>query len=925
MKNYSIIWHILFILSSIHHASFAQTTHLIDASHYSRRPHHKDYKMGSNGTPGNEFGVNNLYLTYNGQAITPVMGELHFSRTPIDQWEQLILKMKSGGINIISSYVFWIHHEEVEGQFDWTGNKNLRRFVELCQKHGMWVCLRIGPWVHGEARNGGTPDWILTKKYLKNRSNDPVYQHYVDAHFQQIGQQLTGLMIKDGGPVMCIQLENEYARGKEGESHILWLKQTAIKHGLDVPLYTVTGWGDASIPKDEVIPLWGGYPDQPWTPSMEKLTDCSDYQFKPYRNDEKIGNGLRQKNDSVEAYYDEPFFTCEMGVGVHSTKHRRSVISPIDGYTMILNRIGSGSNLLGYYMFAGGSNPVGLTAMNEDMDETGNWSETPVKSYDFQAAISENGRTTAAYQKSKKINYFLNAFGTQLAPMQAFFTETGNDFQLAARANDSAAFVFGTNYCRHRPHVAQNQVKITIQLKSDTLTFPDQPIDIPDSCQFIWPVNLDLGGHKLCYATAQPLCKPILTDGQIWIFFQNKGVEPQFCLDASHITSISSTCGTIKREQNNFLIQHLKPGPDCRIEWSDTSGKPKTIILLSDQDALDAWWISTNNANHFLLSKQTIVADADGIQSIGSEAIHAVKYLREDGQFHVLRPDSALKNKPASMPESFSINPLKKDILSDAVWLKSSVDKVHESTRLYHKLFLKEFSLGNPSDIKSAILYMAASHSFRIQVNNKWVNQKTETGELCQYDLTGYVQRGDNLLMFDFPFEEGNHAFAAKLMVRYMNSDEFLLATDDSWLMAEQYYYPAPLGTFANFFTSPEKAGPQTVSAVDTGFVEYEISLPCSLNEASNVFLEIDYAGDRAELRFGHRLVADHFYNGKPWVISLKHLGDELRCRHATIRIMAHKPESKVLYDKAIPVEWHGKSQLTGFRVIPEYTRKFSF
>lgn len=87
---------------------------------------------------------------------------------------------------------------------------------------------------------------------------------YVEKYFKQISLQVKGLMYKDGGLIMLIQLENEHTHGKEGESHIMWLKNTAIKYGMDVPMYSVTGWGDGAVPPDEVIAMWGGYPDEPW-------------------------------------------------------------------------------------------------------------------------------------------------------------------------------------------------------------------------------------------------------------------------------------------------------------------------------------------------------------------------------------------------------------------------------------------------------------------------------------------------------------------------------------------------------------------------------------------------------------------------------------------------------------------------------------
>lgn len=82
------------------------------------------------------------------------MGEIHYTRIPNEQWEEQILKVKSGGVNVICTYVFWNIHEETEGVFDWDGDKDLRKFISLCQKHNMKTLVRIGPFCHGEIRNG---------------------------------------------------------------------------------------------------------------------------------------------------------------------------------------------------------------------------------------------------------------------------------------------------------------------------------------------------------------------------------------------------------------------------------------------------------------------------------------------------------------------------------------------------------------------------------------------------------------------------------------------------------------------------------------------------------------------------------------------------------------------------------------------------
>lgn len=225
MKRLIILPLLFFTLSIVQIT--AQQKYTIDVSKANLRLESGYFKMGNPGPADKPIEVNNQYLTIGKKPVIPIMGELHYARLKPEQWEDCILKMKACGINIIATYLFWNHHEETEGQFTWTGDKDLRAFIQLCQKHGMSVYPRIGPWSHGEARNGGTPDWILRKKFLKDRSNDPVYQNYVVRYFGEVANQMKGLYYKDGGNIIGIQLENEYWYAKDGEPHIQWLKDAA--------------------------------------------------------------------------------------------------------------------------------------------------------------------------------------------------------------------------------------------------------------------------------------------------------------------------------------------------------------------------------------------------------------------------------------------------------------------------------------------------------------------------------------------------------------------------------------------------------------------------------------------------------------------------------------------------------------------------
>ena len=392
----------------------------VDASTPAAPPQPVEAALGtSTSANGKRLTVNSQYLLLNNKPWLPVVGEFHYSRMPEAQWEEEILKMKAAGVEIIATYVIWIHHEEIEGQFDWSGQRDLRRVVQLCGKHGMYVYPRIGPWAHGEVRNGGLPDWVLKRSAV--RRNDPTYLSKVKTLYDQIGAQLHGLLWKDNGPVIGIQLENEY-RGSgpgSGSEHIRRLKQLALEAGLDVPLYTVTGWDGAAIPLDQVLQVYGGYPDAPWIRRPGKLPIDEVFAFRfANRAAGSMGViGSSGQNDAA-AYRGTPFLTAEIGGGMQDTYYRRPLIYPDDIAALGPVMLGSGANLLGYSMFQGGRNPDGKLTTLQESQRTGYPTDVPVKSYDFQAPLSEFGEERESFRRIKLVNYFLNDFGAMLAPMR---------------------------------------------------------------------------------------------------------------------------------------------------------------------------------------------------------------------------------------------------------------------------------------------------------------------------------------------------------------------------------------------------------------------------------------------------------------------------------------------------------------------------
>jgi hypothetical protein len=355
------------------------------------------FHLGESRRPdGATLTTDSASLRLNGQPWTPVMGEFHYTRYPANEWRDELLKMKAGGITIVATYVFWIHHEEIEGEWNWSGDHNLREFVRLAGSLGLKVIVRCGPWCHGEVRNGGLPEWLLQKGWPV-RTEDERFLGKVTVLYGQIAQQLNGLLWKNGGPVIGIQLDNEFGGPAE---YLLALKKIARAAGLDLPIYTRTGWPALTTPMPfgEIVPLYGAYAEGFWDRELTTMPGqyWAAFRFSTLRTDENIANeqlGRHEAHDAPDvARY--PYLTCEIGGGMVSSFHRRILVNPADIETTPLVKLGSGSTLLGYYMYHGGTNPEGkLTTLMENQETVmTNYNDMPVKNYDFQAPLGQFGQ-----------------------------------------------------------------------------------------------------------------------------------------------------------------------------------------------------------------------------------------------------------------------------------------------------------------------------------------------------------------------------------------------------------------------------------------------------------------------------------------------------------------------------------------------------
>lgn len=509
--------------------------------------------MGGKNPKGEEINVTSRYFTRNGKPWIGVMGEFHFSRYSRENWHRELAKMKAGGITIVSTYLFWIYHEEIEGEMDFGGDNDIRAFIEECKDVGLDVVIRIGPWAHGECRNGGFPDWLLKKDY-KLRDNNEEYLAVVKKWYQSIYNEVKGLFYKDGGNIIAVQIENEFVDNAE---HLAKLKEIAVECGFIAPIYTVTGWNSASgakIPVDEVVPVFGGYCEAPWENHMNRLSPSPHYFFNRMRNDSAIGTDLiaKTQSDGWQLPYERyPFATCELGGGIEVTHHRRPIIKPMDIYAVSLVKLGDGNNLVGYYMYHGGTNKIGELSTFNETKATGYPNDYPILSYDFQAPLSEYGEVREQYGLLNMLHMFVNDFGEEFAPMIAVDSgntvaaDDTNSLRYGMRTNGKSGFVFVNHYQR-LTELADIENAV---ISAGNVEFP--PIDLKGEVSFFMPFNMKMGDSVLEYATAQPLCKC----GETYFFAEipNIKAEYKFSKGSANIVTVPFENAKYMRKLNGTV------------------------------------------------------------------------------------------------------------------------------------------------------------------------------------------------------------------------------------------------------------------------------------------------------------------------------------------------------------------------------------
>ena len=318
------------------------------------------------------FTTGNKTFLLNGKPFVVKAAEVHYPRIPRPYWEHRIQMCKALGMNTVCIYVFWNIHEQKEGQFDFTGNNDVAEFCRLAQKNGMYVIVRPGPYVCAEWEMGGLPWWLLKKKDIKLRERDPYFMERVKIFEQKVGEQLAPLTIQNGGPIIMIQVENEYGSYGEDKPYVSEIRDCLRSiYGKELSLFQCD-WS-SNFEKN-------GLDDLTWTMNFGTGANIND-QFR--RLGELRPNAPQMCSEFWSGWFDK------WGAR-HETRPAKDMVEGMD--EMLSKGIS-----FSLYMTHGGTS-------------FGHWAgaNSPgfapdVTSYDYDAPINEYGHATPKFWELRKM------------------------------------------------------------------------------------------------------------------------------------------------------------------------------------------------------------------------------------------------------------------------------------------------------------------------------------------------------------------------------------------------------------------------------------------------------------------------------------------------------------------------------------------
>ena len=307
-----------------------------------------------------------------GKPIKLISGAVHYFRNMPDTWEDIFMKMKAMGCNCVETYCAWNMHEKVPGEYDFTGNLNIAKYIETAQKVGLMVIVRPGPYICAEWEFGGLPWWIQADEDMEIRCMNEKYIERFDLYLDKLCAEIKPYLTTNGGSVIMVQCENEYGYYGDDKEYLNYLKQGFIDRGIDVPLFTSDGTSKSDL-LDGTIE--GCLPTLNFGSRVEE-------NFKAH--DELFPDTPKMCMEMWNGWFDA------WGDDKHHTTSAEDYAKVVDD---MLTR---GS--LNMYMFIGGTN-FGFTSGANHYERFA----PDVTSYDYDAMLTECGDITPKYMAVREV------------------------------------------------------------------------------------------------------------------------------------------------------------------------------------------------------------------------------------------------------------------------------------------------------------------------------------------------------------------------------------------------------------------------------------------------------------------------------------------------------------------------------------------
>ena len=328
--------------------------------------------------PKHTFKLGTSEFLLDGQPFQIISGEIHPARIPAEYWRQRIKMAKAMGCNTISAYIFWNYHESEEGVYDFsTWNHNIREFIKIVQEEEMWLILRPGPYVCAEWELGGIPPYLLRIPDIKLRCLDPRYMAAAERYIARLAEEIKPYLITKGGPILMLQIENEYGSYGNDKDYLMRLKEIWTSLGIDIP--TFTGDGPTTMMLEA-----GTLPGS--AVGLDSGSSKEDFDL------------AAKMNPGVPVFSSETYPGWLTHWGEKWAK--RDSIELVKEVKFLMDNKKS----FNFYVLHGGTN-FGFTA---GANSGGKGYEPDVTSYDYDAPVNEQGRPTPKYMTLR------NLFGSYL-------------------------------------------------------------------------------------------------------------------------------------------------------------------------------------------------------------------------------------------------------------------------------------------------------------------------------------------------------------------------------------------------------------------------------------------------------------------------------------------------------------------------------